>query len=99
MIAVVAMTPYYVLKERNRRIGPNVLPLVSGIERLPIYGFSDKGPYDRFCANSPLALTPYSVTEEMLHLSLNVRRAHRIHFAAKSPFAVDSSAVLEFKCM
>jgi hypothetical protein len=67
MIAVVAMTPYYVLMERNRRIGPNVLPLVSGIDCLPIYGFSDKGPYDRFCASSPLALTPYSITEEMVN--------------------------------
>jgi hypothetical protein len=66
MIAVVAVTPYYVLLEGKRRIGPHVLPLLSGIECLPIYGFSDKGPYDKFCTNSPLALTPYPLVKGYL---------------------------------
>jgi hypothetical protein len=66
MIAVVAVTPYYVLLEGKCRIGPNALPLLSGIECSPIYGFSDKGPYDKFCANSQLALTPYPLVKGYL---------------------------------
>ncbi|MDA1050471.1 MAG: hypothetical protein O3C40_08320 [Planctomycetota bacterium] len=66
MIAVIADTPNYVLMERNCRIGPKVIPLLSGTECLPIYGFSDKGPYDKFCANSPLALTPYPLVKGYL---------------------------------
>jgi len=66
MIAVVAGTPNYVLMAGNRHIGPKVVPLLTGTECLPIYGFSDKGPYDKFCANSPLALTPYPLVKGYL---------------------------------
>ena len=52
-------TPYYVLMDGNRRIGPNVVQLRAGIECSPIYGFSDKGSYDKFCTNSQQALKPY----------------------------------------
>jgi len=66
MIAVVAGTPYYVLMDSSQPIGPNVFPLLSGSDCLPIYGFSDKGPYDKFCANSQLALTPYPLVKGYL---------------------------------
>ena len=66
MIAAVAGTPHYVLMDENRRIGPTVVPLRSGGECSPIYGFSDKGPYDKFCMNSELALTPYPLVKVYL---------------------------------
>jgi hypothetical protein len=66
MIAAVADTPHYVLMDGNRRISPTVVPLRSGSECSPIYGFSDKGPYDKFCMNSELALTPYPLVKVYL---------------------------------
>ena len=49
--------------ESNRRIGPEVVKFPVGTACEPIYGFSDKGPYDRFCSNSQLALTPYPLVK------------------------------------
>ena len=37
-----------------------------------IYGFSDKGPYDRFCGNSDLALRPYPLVEGYLRNQVGV---------------------------
>ena len=59
-------TPNYVLIEGKHRIGPHVEALESGLECLTIYGFSDKGPYDRFLAKSELALTPYPLVKGYL---------------------------------
>ena len=58
-----ASTPNYVLIDGTLRIGPEVVPLDAGLECSAIYGFSDKGPYDRFCANSQLALKPYPLVK------------------------------------
>ena len=58
MSAMVASTPYNVMMQSNRRVGPNVVQSPAGLECATIYGFSDKGPYDRFCSNSQQALTP-----------------------------------------
>ena len=55
-------TPYYILMDGKQRLGPKVEPLPSGAECLAVYGFSDKACYDRFCANSQLALVPYPLT-------------------------------------
>lgn len=63
---VAASTPNYVLIDGNLRIGPKVVPLDAGIERSAFYGFSDKRPYDRFCANSQLALKPYPLVKRYL---------------------------------
>ena len=63
---VAASTPNYVLIDGNLRIGPKVLPLDAGMGCSAIYGFSDKGPYDRFCANSQLALKPYPLVKGYL---------------------------------
>jgi hypothetical protein len=63
---VAASTPNYVLIDGNLRIGPKVLPLDAGMGCSAIYGFSDKGPYDRFCANSRLALKPYPLVKGYL---------------------------------
>ena len=66
MSTVVASTPNYVLIDENLRIGPKVVLLDAGIECSAIYGFSDKGPYDRFCSNSQLALKPYPLVKGYL---------------------------------
>ena len=55
-------TPYYILMDGKRRLGPKVEPLPSGAECLAVYGFSDKACYDKFCANSQLRLVPYPLT-------------------------------------
>ncbi len=56
-------TPYYVLMDGKRRFGPEVASLPSGTMCLAVYGFSDKGHYDRFCTKSQVALTPYPLTK------------------------------------
>ena len=66
MSTVVAGTPYYVLMDVNRRIGPKVLHLHSGSECPPIYGFSNRGSYEKFCMNSQLALKPYPLVKRYL---------------------------------
>jgi hypothetical protein len=68
---VVTGTPRYVLLDGNRRIGPKVSRLNAGIECSPIYGFSAKGPYDKFCKNSQLALTPYPLVRGYLRNQLS----------------------------
>ena len=64
--ATAAGTPYFVLMASNRRIGPKVVQSPAGMECAPIYGFSDKGPYDQFCRNSQRALTPYPLVKVYL---------------------------------
>lgn len=72
MSAVAAGTPYYVLMEENRRIGPTVVPLASGLACTAIYGFSNKGLYDTFWANSQLALMmPYPLVKGYLRNQVN----------------------------
>ena len=63
---VAASTPNYVLIDGDLRIGPKVVPLDAGMECSAIYGFSDKRPYDKFCANSQLALKPYPLVKGYL---------------------------------
>jgi hypothetical protein len=65
-IPIIADTPYFVLMDGKHRIGPSVRPLPSGMVCSPIYGFSDKAPYDRFCMNSELALVPYPLVKGYL---------------------------------
>lgn len=64
--ALVAGTPHYVLMDGNRRIGPEVAALPSEIACMPIYGFSDKGLYDRFRTNGQQALKPYPLVKGYL---------------------------------
>ena len=66
IVVFVADTPYYVLNDEDGRIGPKVIPLNTGVECMPIYGLSDKRPYDRFCAKSELALKPYPLVKGYL---------------------------------
>ena len=68
MIVAHDATPQYVLMDEFRRIGPCVL---GEIEYSPIYGFSDKEPYDIFCTNSELVLTPYPLVKTYLRFQAN----------------------------
>lgn len=61
-----ADTPQYVLMSDKRRIGPTVIQLESDAACSAIYGFSNKGPYDKFVASSTLALTPYPLVRGYL---------------------------------
>lgn len=63
---VVSDTPYYVLKDGSRPAGPNVVQDDLGLNCLSVFGFSDKGPYDRFLKNSQQALTPYPLVKVYL---------------------------------
>ena len=66
MTAQLVNTPYYVLLDGKQRLGPKLLRPRAGPEGVAIYGFSDKPPYDLFCANSELALTPYPLVKGYL---------------------------------
>ncbi len=58
--------PCYVLLETKERIGPKLLDSATGRVVIAIYGFSDKTPYDAFCENSALQLTPYPLVKMYL---------------------------------
>ncbi len=63
-------TPRYVLLNGRERVSPKLLASNAQPIYLAIYGFSDKGPYDVFSANSKLALTPYPLVEGYLQNQL-----------------------------
>lgn len=67
MSAAVINVPYYVLLNNKQWIGPHVVQP----ECLPIYGFSDKELYDKFCLNSELELTPYPLVKGYLQEQLD----------------------------
>ena len=71
-IAAYVDTPYFILLEGKRRVGPEVVPLPSGTECSVVYGFSGKACYDKFCANSPAALVPYPLTRFYLQNQADV---------------------------
>jgi hypothetical protein len=72
MNALLVETPNYVLLDRTQRIRPELLALDSGQKCTAVYGFSDKQPYDAFCENSELALTPYPLVKGYLRNRLEV---------------------------
>jgi hypothetical protein len=63
---VAASTPNYVLIDGNLPTGPRVVRLDASTECSVIYGFSDKGPYDKFCTNGQQALRPYPLVKGYL---------------------------------
>jgi hypothetical protein len=73
MSTVAASTPNYVLIDGNVAIGPRVVPLDASTECSAIYGFSDKGPYDKFCANSQQALKPYPLVKGYLRNQIDAQ--------------------------
>lgn len=87
MIAVVANTPYYVLRDESDRIGPKIVELPTGIRCTAIYGFSDKGPYDEFCGNSPAWLAPYPLVKGYLRTQIEAvdERLHLVVLDAAGP--------------
>jgi hypothetical protein len=86
----------------TQRIGPRVVQSASQINDSPIYGFSDKGPYDDFCANSQLALTPYPLVKVYLKSQIDAPNdgVHLVVLDAAGPHdtclhAATMEAVLE----
>ncbi|GAA5507682.1 hypothetical protein Rcae01_03139 [Novipirellula caenicola] len=65
-------TPYYVLIFDKSRIGPTLTAAESASSYQVIYGFSDKKPYDTFCANSPRPLTPYPLVKGYLQSQIEM---------------------------
>lgn len=63
---LLAETPRYVLLNDKLRLCPELLPTQGGPACTAIYGFSDKQPYDLFCANCDLPLTPYPLVKGYL---------------------------------
>ena len=72
MNALLVETPNYVLLDHTQRIGPELSAMDSGQKCIAIYGFSDKQPYDAFCENSELALTPYPLVKGYLRNRIDV---------------------------
>ena len=66
MNALSTSTPLYVLLDDKLRIGPSLTASQSGPQYTAIYSFSDKQPYDLFCANCDLPLTPYPLVRGYL---------------------------------
>jgi hypothetical protein len=64
--ATILGTPYYVLMNADGRIGPKVVQSDTGIGCTPIYGFSGKSAYEKFCRNSGLTQKPYPLLKGYL---------------------------------
>ena len=73
MTALLVKTPSYVLLDGKHPLGPNLLRPNDGPEAVAFYGFSDKPPYDRFCANCELALRPYPLVKGDLKTDCSFR--------------------------
>ena len=72
MNALLVETPNYVLLDHAQRIRPEMLALNRAQKCIAVYGFSDKQPYDAFCENSALSLTPYPLVKGYLRNRLEV---------------------------
>ena len=57
----------------NLRIGPKVVAFDAGFECSAFCGSSDKGPYDKFCPNSQLALKPYPLVKGYLRNQIDAQ--------------------------
>jgi hypothetical protein len=66
--AAMAVTPYYVLMDGSRRIGPFMAPSRSGIDCAPIYGFSNSSAYHKFRQTTDQQLNPYPLVKVYLRL-------------------------------
>ena len=86
MNPLVADTPRYVLLDGSERASPNLLTNIAQPRYLAIYGFSDKEPYDLFCDNSKLELTPYPLVKGYLQDQLKQSEiGHLVVVDAASP--------------
>jgi hypothetical protein len=92
-----ADTPFYVLTDGSRWIRPQVAGVKS---EAFIYGFSDKGFYDDFCANCDLLLKPYPLVKGYLRNQVGAECDTFIVIDADGPrqtllYAATVQAVLE----
>ncbi len=72
--AIVAAIPLYVLMDGSRRSGPKI-ERSAEFEGTPIFGFSDKGHYDKFRSDDRLALTPYPLVKAFLRTAADAADA------------------------
>ncbi len=70
MNTLAVKTPNYVLLDGKVRLGPKLCSWPGEANYQVIYGFSDKQPYDLFCANCQVALTPYPLVKGYLRSQL-----------------------------
>ncbi len=68
---VAVSTPMYVLIDGKLRIGPKVVRSEAGTSCSPIYGFSGKESFDKFCSNSQRALKPYPLVNLYLQSQID----------------------------
>lgn len=67
---LIIATPYYVLMDQKTPFGPTVSDPILNVEYTAIFGFSDKAPYDSFCRECSLPLTPYPLVKGYLRNQL-----------------------------
>lgn len=68
---LIIATPYYVLMDQKKTpFGPTIADPILNVEYTAIFGFSDKAPYDSFCRESSLPLTPYPLVKGYLRNQL-----------------------------
>jgi len=60
------LMPRYVLLRQQKKVGPAFLVSETSPKYEGIYAFTNKVPYDVFCKNSPLGLTPYPLVKRYL---------------------------------
>src|SRR5688572_22403033 len=66
MSADITGTPFYVLLDGSRRLGPPMTPSDAALDSAPIYGFTAAGAYHKFRANCEQLLTPYPLVKVYL---------------------------------
>lgn len=59
-------TPYYVLMDNHRPLGPEVVRSDSGPECAAVYGYSGRHAYDQFRRDSETKLAPYPLVKGYL---------------------------------
>ncbi|MFG0262962.1 MAG: flotillin-like protein FloA [Novipirellula sp. JB048] len=81
--------PNYVLLAGKERIGPPLSAPEAASRYQVIYGFSDKQPYDTFCASTSEALTPYPLVKGYLQTQLEMP-ADRVRLVVLDAAAKDA---------
>ncbi len=67
---LVMAPPYYVLMDQKTPFGPSIADPLPDLEYSAIFGFSGKAPYDNFCRESSVPLTPYPLVKGYLRNQL-----------------------------
>ncbi|MCO8124171.1 hypothetical protein NHH03_20675 [Stieleria sp. TO1_6] len=95
MNALSANTPCDVLRDGTERLGPPLSQQQGDQEYQVIYGFSGKGPYDRFAAQCDRPLMPYPLVKGYLknRIAESAEVIHLVVVDASGPQEAQLSAV------